>query len=150
MGRSDAPPAPVTEEFCHAAAEGIYAAQSKLPAAVQEALERYLFTQRHTLDLTFEQHMPRAIKDPWIKAATVFVRFAILPDGSIDTPIITRSSGRRDYDNHALDAVRTAVPFAPLPEGIHRAQPVCMRFGYNVGAEPYPLDDWWRPKKPGL
>lgn len=149
----DAPPAPVEADFCYAPMEGIYSPQPKLPPKVQEALERYIFTQSHSLDLKFNSHLPRSANNPWIKGATTIVRFAILPDGSIDTPIVTSSSGRRDFDKHALDAVRAAAPFAPLPAGANRPAPVCMHFRYNVDPaykDPYPAELWPTTRQPGL
>jgi TonB family protein len=105
---------------------------------VEEALARYMFQISTRLDVFWNQHMPRAANDPWIKGKVVAIRFAIMLDGSIDTPIITLTSGRKDYDKHAMDAVVKAAPFAPLPPGAVRPLPVCMRFGYNAD---------WRPKE---
>jgi TonB family protein len=133
-----APPAPVEEDDCYGPAEGLYAPQPKASPEVAEALARYMFVVSNRLDIFWNQHMPRAAGDAWIKGKIVAVRFAIMLDGSIDTPIITLTSGRKDYDKHALEAVTKAAPFAPLPPGAVRPLPVCMRFGYNTD---------WRPKE---
>jgi TonB family protein len=103
------------------------------------------------MDAVWRNHMPNAANDPWVKGAIVLVRFAIMPDGSIDTPIVTLSSGRKGYDQHALQTVLGTAPFDPLPAGLNRPQPICMRFGYNKNPEPKktrPLDPWELPAKP--
>jgi TonB family protein len=147
-----APPPPVGEDFCYAPAEGLYAPQPKDSPKVEEALERYEFVISSRLDIIWNQHMPNTANDPWIKGKVVVVRFAIMPDGSIDTPIITLTSGRKDFDKHAMDTVVKAAPFAPLPSGAVRPQQVCMRFGYRVDprpkedAKPDPLSPAPKPK----
>jgi TonB family protein len=132
---------------CYAPAEGIYGKQRALPPAQKEAVERYMFAVIHQLDVEWKSHMPRAASDPWVKGKTVAVRFAIKPDGTIDDPVVTLASGRRSYDNHALDAVLNSAPFPPLPEGVRRPVPICMRFGYNTdpGAKKSEMPDLWPP-----
>jgi TonB family protein len=145
------PPTPEVETVCYAAAEGIYAKQKPLPAAQQRAVDAYLSIAIHQLRIEWDRHMPRAANDPWVKGKVVAVRFAIMPDGTTDTPIITVPSGRRSYDNHALDAISASTPFPPLPEGVKRPVPICMRFGYNVdfpSNKPAMPDLWPPPAKP--
>ncbi len=89
-------------------------------------------------------NMPRAANDPWFHKAVVTVRFAILPSGEIDPPRVTASSGRDSYDHHALEAIRQAGPFDPLPAGDSHPLLFCIRFGYHVE------DDEWKPKPPDL
>jgi TonB family protein len=137
--KGDAPPAPVEEDFCYAPAEGLYAPQPKDPPEVWEAQERYKFAIHDQLETSWRRHMPWKANDLWIKGKIVVVRFAIMPDGSIDTPIVTLTSGRKDYDKGAMDAVTKAAPFPPLPPGTGRPQQVCMRFGYYV--DPRPKED---------
>jgi TonB family protein len=144
------PPTPDVETDCYAAAEGIYAKQKPLTAAQQKAVDAYQAIAVHQLEIAWDRHMPRAAYDPWVKGKVVVVRFAIMPDGTIDTPIITLSSGRRSYDNHALDAI-SAVVFPPMPEGVKRPLPVCMHFGYNtdpLAKKPAMPDLWPPPAKP--
>jgi TonB family protein len=143
------PPAPEVELVCYAAAEGIYAKVKAWPPAQKEAISLYLSTAIHQLEIEWDRHMPRAASDPWVKGKVVTVRFAIMPDGSVDTPIVTVPSGRKSYDKHALDAVDAVAPFPPLPVGVTRPLPVCMKFGYNVdpsAKKPEPIDLW--PAKP--
>lgn len=47
---------------------------------------------------------------------TTFIR----PDGSVERIEISRSSGRQSLDEAAVDIVRAAAPFEPLPEEIRR------------------------------
>jgi TonB family protein len=149
--KGTAPPAPVDEDDCYGPAEGLYAPQPKNSPEVEEALARYMFAISDRLDIFWNQHMPRAAGDTWIKGKIVVVRFAIMLDGSVDTPIITLTSGRKDYDKHAMDTVTKAAPFAPLPPGAVRPLPVCMRFGYNVNPRPKEdakPDPWLPAPKP--
>jgi len=76
--------------------------------------------------------MPLAVTEFWVKGGTVAVRFAIMPDGTIDKPVVTLTSGHKKYDQHALDTILRAAPFPPLPAAIKGPLPMCMRFGYNV------------------
>jgi TonB family protein len=143
------PPAPEEEMVCYAAADGIYAKVKAWPPAQKEAISRDMSTAIHQLEIEWDRHMPRTASDPWVKGKVVTVRFAIMPDGSVDTPIVTVPSGRKSYDKHALDAVDAVAPFPPLPVGVTRPLPVCMRFGYNVdpsARKPEPIDLW--PPKP--
>jgi TonB family protein len=135
-----APPAGAEEEDdCYAPAEGLYAPQPKDPPKLAEAVALYEFRMSSRVNTFWKEHMPWAANDAWIKGKLVLVRFAIMPDGSIDTPIVTLTSGRKDYDKHALDAVLKSAPFAPLPAGEVHPVPVCLRFGYNV--DPRPKED---------
>ncbi len=141
---ADAPP-----EVCFAPAEGLYAPGPKPSSQLEEASHRYVSLAAQNMRIMWERIMPRAANDPWLKGAQVVVRFAILPDGSIDTPRVTVSSGRASYDKAALEAVYK-TPFAPLPAGIAPALPICMHFRYNMNQEPYkkPVDLWPPPAKP--
>jgi TonB family protein len=144
-------PAPGSDgpkEDCFAPAGGLYAPRPLLSPELQEVQHRYSSLAVQHLGTTWFRGMPRAANDPWVKAAKVTVRFAILKDGSIDTPRVTVSSGRESFDKHALEALYKTVPFDPLPEGIGAALPICMTFGYNQQEDQWkkPIDLW--PTKP--
>jgi TonB family protein len=143
-----APKTPDETEQCFAPANGLYAPQPKLSAKQEEAKGYYVSTAQQHLATEWFHHMPRAANDPWLKGAQVVIRFAILPDGSIDTPLVTVSSGRASYDKHGLDAIYAANPFAPLPDGVPWVG-MCMHFKYNT-SEPYqkPIELWPPPAKP--
>lgn len=145
------PPGEVEEDDCYGPAEGIYAPQPKLSPPLQEALERYLFERHGRIYAAWLRNMPLSANDSWSKKAIVMVRFAIMPDGSIDTPIVTMSSGRKSYDAGAMKAVLGAVPFDPMPAGLTHPQPVCMVFGYKVDPRlkaTKPPDPFATPAKP--
>jgi TonB family protein len=130
---------------------GLYAKHKPFSPAQEEAVSRYMSVTIHQLEIEWGRHMPRVANDAWVKSATVVVRFAVMPDGTIDTPIVTASSGRKSYDDHALNAIQASTPFPPLPDGVTRAVPVCMRFGYNTDRSPKkfePAELWPAPAKP--
>lgn len=146
----DPPPSPPPlETECYAAAVGIYAKQEPLAPALKEALARYNFEVIHEIEVEWKRHMPFATTDPWLKGREMAVRFAIMPDGSINTPVVTMHSGRESYDRHSVDAVIAAAPFAPLPEGMKRPFPMCFHFiyGERTPKVPAPLDLWTPPAK---
>jgi TonB family protein len=133
-------PAPTThdeQELCYAPAKGIYAPQPKPDAKLEAAIQRYVTVAQQSIVTTWYRGMPRAAKDPWLKRATVVIRFAILPDGSIDPPLITASSGRHSYDQHALDAIQQTSPFDPLPAGDAMPVRMCIHFAYHVDPEEF-------------
>ncbi len=128
--------------MCYAPATGIYAPQAKLDAKVEAAVQRYTTVAQQRIATTWFRGMPRAANDPWLKRAKVVVRFAIMPDGSVAPPLITASSGRHSYDEHALDAIQQASPFDPLPAGDTHPLAICFTFGYHVDPEEF------KPKAP--
>ena len=147
-----APPStPDTPENCYAPAVGLYAPQRDLTPQVKLAVDRYSSVANQRVGTMWFHNMPRAANDPWLKRAVVTIRFAILPDGSIDAPLVTASSGRSSYDHHALEAIRQASPFDPLPDGVKRALVVCFNFRYHADEDDYrarPKDPLPYPTKP--
>jgi hypothetical protein len=143
------PPSPPDQETddCYAAAEGIYAKQKPFPPALQREVDRYEFLAMHRIKDEWVRHMPFSTKDPWLKDRLLAVRFAVMPDGSIDTPIVTMRSGHENYDKHAVDSIIASAPFAPLPAGVTHPLPMCFRFSYYQGEppappKPKPIDLW--------
>jgi len=57
------------------------------------------------------------------KEAHVGLEFGILPDGSLRYVDVTQSSGYALYDDRAVDAVRRAAPFPPVPDDVMARQP---------------------------
>ena len=135
------PETPYVEDACFAPAQGIYAPEPEVRAALKPVLDRYRSVAHQRVGTMWFHDMPRSANDPWLKRAVVTVRFAILRDGSIDPPVVTSSSGRSSYDHHALEAVRQASPFDPLPAGITHALPLCITFKYHAD------EDDERPRK---
>jgi TonB family protein len=136
------PPASADEEFCYAPAEGLYAPQPKDPSESKDSTEKWYALKRYEsaihdqVEARWHRHMPWQANDFWIKGKVVVVRFAIMPNGSIDPPIVTLSSGRKDYDKSVMDAVTKSAPFPPLPSGAVRPWPICFRFGYFTDPQP--------------
>ena len=128
---------PDEPEECFLPATGIYGPQRELPARVLSAVHAYSKLVLQRINSNWRQNMPRAAKDPWYSRAVVTVRFAILPDGSVDPPRVTASSGRDSYDHHALEAIRQANPFDPLPLDDNQPLRFCVKFGYHVDSNEF-------------
>ena len=67
----------------------------------------------------------------------VVVRFQIQKDGTLPdkSATIVSSSGKKDMDAVALSAIRTAAPFARLPEG-YAATTLDLQFSFFYNSEP--------------
>ncbi len=65
------------------------------------------------------------------------VRFQIQKDGTLPEKSVTilSSSGKKDMDAAALSAIRTAAPFARLPEG-YAATTLDLKFSFFYKSEP--------------
>jgi len=50
------------------------------------------------------------------KEASVALEFSIADDGQVSSIRVVRPSGLPTYDQHAIDTVRAAAPFPPIPE----------------------------------
>jgi TonB family protein len=145
------PSSPVEDQDCYAPATGIFAPQPKPSPAVQAALPDYIRLVMQQIETKWSRNLPRAANDPWIKPKTLYIRFAVRPDGSYTEPIVTVSSGRRDYDNHALDSIDAFSAFPTPPPGVTHPVPICIHFQYNVDQTPAskPIDLWPpKPKQP--
>ena len=73
--------------------------------------------------------------------AQVAIEFGILKDGSLGFVEVTRSSGYAVYDKQAVDAVRRAAPFPPVPSDLTLTRPardrgLPVRAQFNYVAEP--------------
>ena len=63
-----------------------------------------------------ERRFPRALALRLEQGETV-LRFVVLPDGNLGDAIqIVKSSGFAEFDQEAVDAVRRASPFGPMPD----------------------------------
>jgi len=67
----------------------------------------------------------------------VMIRFQIQKDGTLadKSATILSSSGKKDMDAAALGAIRTAAPFARLPEG-YAATTLDLQFSFYYNSEP--------------
>ena len=143
-----APSAPVEDQLCYAPATGIFAPYPKPSPEVQAALPDYIRLVMQQIETKWSRNLPRAANDPWIKPKTLYIRFAVRPDGSYTAPIVTVSSGRRDFDSHALESIDAFSAFPTPPPGVTHPVPICIHFEYNVDQTPTskPIDLW--PPKP--
>ncbi len=75
--------------------------------------------------LSYMQKLRERIENIWIYPPSairqgvtgdLFIRFVILADGSLGEVSLVRTSGYPELDNAALEAVRNASPFLPLPQ----------------------------------
>jgi len=93
---------------------------------------------RHTRGVDFTDYM--ATLQRWARSAwqpargesrSTRTRWMINKDGTIANVRISQSSGSADEDRRAIEAVETAAPFRPLPEGAPDKIEVEFTFDYN-------------------
>src|SRR5712691_6540545 len=67
------------------------------------------------------------------KTTALVVEFGIAKDGKVPFVNVLRSSGWAIYDDYAVNAIKLAAPFPPVPDAISRKGiPVLARFNYMV------------------
>jgi TonB family protein len=145
------PPAPVEKLVCDAPATGLYAPQPSLSPQQQKAAAEYIQLVTLQVEGEWRRHMPRSANDGWYKGKAVKIRFAVLPDGSYDSAIVTVTSGHGDWDAHALAAVNSYASFPVPPETLKRPLIFCIEFKYDSDGSLHqskPLDFWPPPAKP--
>jgi TonB family protein len=137
----------VEDLFCYAPATGIFAPYPKPSPEGQAALSDYIRLVMHQVASNWPRYVPHVAKNPY-KPWDLYIRFAVRPDGSYTEPIVTGSSGRRDFDNHALDSINAFSSFPTPPAGVTHPVPICIHFEYNADRTPVskPIDLW--PPKP--
>jgi len=62
--------------------------------------------------------------------AQIVVKYRIMKDGTLDSYGILSSSGAQDLDNAAIDALRTASPFEPLPPSFNK-ESILVQFTFD-------------------
>ena len=128
-----APEAPIEELVCDAAATGIYApSPTKLTPAQETALRDYIYLVKQQISAEWIRHVPVSATNAWIKGRSVEVRFAIMPDGSYDPPIVTVTSGHTSWDARAIAAINNYASSPTLPAGVNHPIVMCIHFGYNA------------------
>lgn len=136
------PPVPMEDQYCYAPAVGLYAEPKPLTAAQKHQLDLYADLVLHQVVSFFFRRTPYSRGGE----KQVLVRFAVMSNGSYDSPIVTATSGRADFDRHALDSVESFASFPPPPEGIPGPVRFCIRFRYNINMEKEhetkPIDLW--------
>jgi TonB family protein len=67
------------------------------------------------------------------KTASLIVEFGIAKDGRVPFITVRQSSGWPIYDDYAVNAIKLAAPFPPIPDAVSRTgMPVLARFNYIV------------------
>jgi protein TonB len=67
------------------------------------------------------------------KTASLVVEFGIAKDGRVPFVTVRQSSGWPIYDDYAVNAIKLAAPFPPIPDAVSRTGlPVLARFNYIV------------------
>jgi TonB family protein len=132
------------EAACEKAMGAFFEKNPTLRPKETPALKVYTDEAFQHLRTEWTRHMPRDAKDPWM-SGIVAVRFLIEPDGNVDDVELVTSSGRRSFDDHALDAISASGPLPPLPVGNNRPVPLCVTLAYNL--DPAKRVDLWPPSK---
>lgn len=117
----------------HAAGQGLGA---RTPFNAKHNVDDMPASHRARADMNFGPYMlqvQRRIKRSWSppggQTAVVKVHFKIHTGGRLSSLRLVRSSGNGSYDEAALQAVRMASPFMPLPEG--RTAPLDIEFDFS-------------------
>jgi len=67
------------------------------------------------------------------KTAELVIEFGIAKDGRVPFVNLVRTSGYAIYDDYALNAIRLASPFPPVPDALSKTGfPIMARFHYVV------------------
>lgn len=121
-----------------AAAVAILASQSAPPVA-GAAPQLKVFFAADFKDTSYQQRTYKKVASSWRRpadsprpGAKAVVIAVIQKDGSVPEPVLHYESGSDAWDAAALDAVRKAAPFGPLPKGYPRPLvEVHFHFEYN-------------------
>jgi protein TonB len=99
------------------------------PATRQSNLAQYLDSWRRRVERVGTANFPQQFRDREAPGRPT-LEVAIGADGRLEDIIVRRSSGDRILDQAALDILRMAAPFDPLPDTI-TAQYDVLRFAYE-------------------
>lgn len=83
----------------------------------------------------YMKRMQDKIKSYWAPPAMdlnaqIVVKYRILKNGSLDSYGISASSGSQELDNAAIEALKKAAPFEPLPEGFNK-ESILVQFTFD-------------------
>lgn len=83
----------------------------------------------------YMKRMQDKIKSYWVPPAMdlnaqIVVKYRILKNGSLDSYGISASSGSQELDNAAIEALKKAAPFEPLPEGFNK-ESILVQFTFD-------------------
>lgn len=121
-----------------AAAVAILASQST-PPVTGAAPQLKVFFAADFKDAPYQQKTYKKVASSWRRpaesprpGAKAVVIAVIQKDGSLPEPVLHYKSGSDAWDAAAIDAVRKAAPFEPLPRGYARPSvEVHFHFEYN-------------------
>lgn len=99
------------------------------PSTRESALAAYLNAWRDRVERIGTQNFPSQARERGF-ANNPTLEVTIAADGSIGAIVVRRSSGNEALDQAALTILRSAAPFAPLPDVI-RAEHDVLRFAYE-------------------
>lgn len=78
-------------------------------------------------------HYPRSAGERRVEGEAL-VEIRIAKDGSLESAIVHRSSGNGSLDDAALDAVKAAEPFPPVPDDVAtKTLAISGTFRYSLG-----------------
>jgi protein TonB len=99
------------------------------PDTRSAVLAPYLDAWRHKVERIGTLNYPTGARNPGIKASPV-LEVAISSDGSLQTAVVSRSSGYPELDEAALQILKLASPFDPFPRELARERRL-LRFAYE-------------------
>lgn len=110
--------------------EGIAAQTSQQPMIGGGNDEKATYAARLRSEIESHKHYPPRAKQARA-GGVVNVRFNVGDDGSLTDPQLVSSSGNRDLDNAALQAVRQSNAIGPRPPGFGHSASVNIRFSLH-------------------
>lgn len=91
-----------------------------------------IVVDRSTVDKTINEyvlHTRDAVQSVWTTPvpvagasavkARITVNYVVSRSGELESVSLVRGSGNDEFDKSLVDAIRSAAPFAPFPEGVH-------------------------------
>ena len=139
-----APPAPDENIFCSVVSDSgedaIWQGNESLTDAQKSEIKDFVPVLLKQMSREWLRHIPEAATSQFSKGRVALVRFDVNPGGSVSEPIVMMSSGRRSYDQHAINTITKSAPF-PLPSDLKDSIHFCVRFEYNwTEPKPKPAD----------
>jgi outer membrane biosynthesis protein TonB len=96
----------------------------------------YMRRLQHDIQRNWEPLIPEEVQAPLMKKGITGIRFSILPDGSIESPMILETpSGDVALDKAAWYAITSEGTYPPLPKEFHGPR-LELRIGFYYNLEP--------------